>query len=132
MSKIKSLEEIAKQIQRKKSKEEKYIGKISYPDKIVYYIKSANLEELPLQNKSRDPKSGAFVFQVPPSFLPSGNGWRALGMYDPLIHTFYIANDLSLNEKEYTYHHEVAHALGITDENIADSYAISKTGLKAA
>lgn len=128
-----SLEKLVEQIPQSSDKKEKYIEKFPYPKnniipraEFLKYLKPAQ------QNQNRDPKSKAFVFYVPPSYLPSGNGWRALGMYDPLIHAIYISNDLSPKETEFVYPHEVSHALGVTDESIADSYAISRTGYKAA
>jgi len=131
-SSIPPLEKLVEQIPQSSDKKEKYIGKPPYPDNILYYIKLANIQKHPLQNQNRDPKSKAFVFYVLPSYPPSGNGWRTLGMYDPLIHAIYISNDLSPKETEFVYPHEVSHALGVTDESIADSYAISRTGYKAA
>ncbi len=74
----------------------------------------------------------AVVREVSPSMLPSGIGWRALGMYDPSTHTIYISNDLSGAEKEFVYWHEIAHSRGIIDERMADSYAQGKTGYKMA
>jgi hypothetical protein len=74
----------------------------------------------------------AVVREVSPSMLPSGIGWRALGMYDPSTHTIYLSNDLSGAEKEFVYWHEVAHSRGIIDERMADSYAQGKTGYSMA
>ena len=75
-----------------------------------------------------DPISGAAVYYVSPSQLPSGDGWRALGLYNPSTHTIYIANNLSPKDERFVYHHEVAHALGVYDEAKADAYASSKVG----
>ena len=49
-------------------------------------------------------------------------------MYDPATNTIYIANNLSQQETEFVYWHEVAHALGIRNEKMADDYAKSKVG----
>ncbi len=79
-----------------------------------------------------DPISGAAVHYVSSSQLPSGDGWRALGLYNPSTHTIYIANNLSPKDERFVYHHEVAHALGIYDESKADAYAASKVGYSLA
>lgn len=79
-----------------------------------------------------DPASGAAVYYVSPSQLPSGEGWRALGLYNPSTHTIYIANNLSSRDERFVYHHEVAHALGKYDEAEADAYATSKVGYSLA
>lgn len=86
---------------------------------------------------SRDKKASkekpyANVLYVPPSELPSGDGWRALGMYDPVTNMIYIANNLSPAEERFVYHHEVAHSLGIRNEAEADDYAASQTGYRIA
>lgn len=79
-------------------------------------------------NNTTDNSSGAAVRYVSPSQLPSGPGWKALGMYDPSTHTIYIANNLSPEIERFVYHHEVAHAKGIRNEQQADSYASSIVG----
>src|SRR3989338_7124984 len=63
-----------------------------------------------------DPITKATIKAVPSNYLPSGDGWRVLGMYDPSIHTIYIAQDLPLHELVFVYAHEVAHAEGIRDD----------------
>ena len=75
-----------------------------------------------------DQSSGASVRYVSPSQLPSGPGWKALGMYDPSTHTIYIANNLPPHIESFVYHHEVAHAKGIRNESQADAYASSRVG----
>lgn len=71
-----------------------------------------------------DPETGAQVFYVPSSYLPPD----VLGMYVPSAHTIYIANDLAEYERRFVYHHEIAHAKGIRDEGLADSYAAERVG----
>ncbi|RMD65549.1 hypothetical protein D6817_05835 [Candidatus Pacearchaeota archaeon] len=78
--------------------------------------------------RSVDPVSGAEVVYVPPSFFPAVRGGEVLGMYDPLEHKIYIANNLPPEQRAFVYYHEVAHALGIKSENLADAYAQSKVG----
>jgi hypothetical protein len=95
-------------------------------EEIVPYLKLKNLSDS--NNTNIDPVSGARVKNVMPYELPSGQGWKALGMYDPSTHTIYIANNLSYREREFVYHHEVAHALGVSNEAQADNYAQSKVG----
>jgi len=80
------------------------------------------------QGSNIDPISGATVHYVSPSQLPSGYGWKALGMYDPSTHTIYIADNLPYNIERFVYHHEVSHALGTRNEQQADNYASSKVG----
>ena len=120
VERIISLENLLK---NPKNKDEKYIGE-------HYYKEDKNQ----IRNVNIDPKSGAHVFYVPPSTLPSGDGWKVLGMYDPHTHTIYIVNNLSLHEEKFVYHHEVAHALGVYDESQADDYAAKIVGynLRAA
>jgi hypothetical protein len=66
-----------------------------------------------------DPTSKAQVFYVPSSQLPP----NVLGRYHIPSHTIYIANNLSQRVKNFVYHHEVAHAIGIMNESQADAYA---------
>ena len=75
-----------------------------------------------------DSKSGAKVVYVSPSELPSSFKGKVLGIYIPSQHTIYIANNLSEYQRNFVYHHEVAHALGIKDEVQADNYAASRVG----
>lgn len=100
--KVISLEEIIEQIPLN-NKKEKYIGKIPYLNNdIILYTEFLKYLKPAPQNQNRDPKSRAFIFYVPPSYLPSGNGWRALGMYDPSTHVIYIPMT-SLQKKQNLY-----------------------------
>ena len=120
--------EFVKLDKSKSEKKERYIGaKNNYDSKIIPYKKFKNYSNA---GGHRDSKSGAYVFYVPSHALPSGNGWRALGMYDPKTHSIYVANDLSSRDKEFVYHHEVAHALGEMDEDRCDNYAAVQTGYR--
>ena len=73
-------------------------------------------------------KSKAHVIYVSPNELPSGDGQKVLGQYDPSTHTIYIANNLSPDIEKFVYYHEEAHSLGVIDERLADDYAAAKTG----
>jgi len=73
-------------------------------------------------------KTKARVVYVSPNELPSGNGWKALGQYNPNTHTIYIANNLDPQTTAFVYYHEEAHAYGIMSERLADSYATTRTG----
>ncbi len=128
--KIISLEEKVKKI-----KDKKYIFQEDYKnpekdDKIIYYPEFLkNKEKLDVKEfLNRDPKSGARIIYVSQSSLPSGPGYKVLGMYDPSKHTIYISQDLPEYQKRFVYHHEVAHALGIRDETFADNYAAQQVG----
>lgn len=113
--------------------EEKYLLPPENKDKNILYPDFTIKEKYPKRESSqtptnKDPKSGAKVEYLPSFMLPHGNGWRALGMYDPQTHTIYVANDLAEHEKDFVYYHEVAHALGIHDEMQADNYATRQVG----
>src|SRR3989344_2551284 len=151
-----SLDSLIKQILREKDKEIRRNGKNQKPTTLEDYLGSRisrtsevhprahptnrildiypDLNRLD-KNRAReysgddtDPASGAAVRYVSPYELPSGDGWKALGMYDPSTHTIYIANNLSESERRFVYHHAVARALGIHSEFQADAYAESRTG----
>lgn len=94
-----------------------------FKNKLISYAK---------KSKQKNNEGYANVVYVSPEQLPSGNGWRALGMYDPSINTIYIANNLSPQEEKFVYYHEVAHSLGIRDEAEADNYAALRTGHRKA
>lgn len=127
--KIISLEERVKKIRDKK-----YILPDDYknPEKdsnIIYYPEFLkNKEKFDKESLNKDPKSGATVVYVPQSSLPSGPGYKVLGMYVPSTHTIYISQDLPEHQKRFVYHHEVAHALGVSDEARADNYAAQQVG----
>jgi hypothetical protein len=76
----------------------------------------------------RSPLVTARVSYVSPDFLPSGPGWHALSMYDPMEHAIYIANNLPSAVENFVYWHEVGHSLGIIDEHQADLFAFQRTG----
>ena len=71
-----------------------------------------------------DQLTGALVFEVPSHELPP----HVLGLYHIPSHTIYIANDLPSKTQNFVYHHEVGHALGISDDSKADDYAAQKVG----
>ncbi len=127
--KIISLEERVRKI-----KDEKYVHPDGYKnpereDNIIYYPEFLkNKEKFDKESLNRDPKSGATVVYVPQSSLPSGPGYKVLGMYVPSTHTIYISQDLPEHQKRFVYHHEVAHALGMKDETMADNYAAQQVG----
>src|SRR3989344_6337923 len=76
-------------------------------EELITYLK---LKDFPSREDADiDSKSGARIKTVIPYELPSGPGYRVLGMYDPSTHTIYIANDLSQKDRDFVYHHEVAH-----------------------
>jgi hypothetical protein len=102
------------------------ISKIIPFEELIPYLKLRSLSDS--TNSNIDPTSGARVVNVMPYELPSSPNSKVLGMYDPNTHTIYIANNLSQKDREFVYHHEVAHALGERDETRADNYAQSKTG----
>lgn len=79
-------------------------------------------------NSNVNKESKAHVIYVSPNELPSGDGWKVLGQYDPNTHTIYVANNLSPDVERFVYYHEEAHSLGIMDERTADDYAASKVG----
>ncbi len=126
--KIISLESVVKN-------NERYIEKIKYKrlDKLDNYTEKIQ-DKITLNlvlnaiKSGIDPITNAIIKAVPSSYLPSGNGWRILGMYDPYTHTIYISQDLSHHELVFVYAHEVAHAEGIRDEYVADLRAEQRTG----
>ena len=73
-------------------------------------------------------ESTADIRYLPPDWMPSGPGWRALGMYDPKNHTIYLANNLPPSQMRWVLAHEKAHARGIRDERIADMEADHEVG----
>lgn len=120
----------------KKSKDGKYIFPENYknPEKerenIIYrpeFLKNKKRLDSK-ESLNRDPKSGAAVVYVPQSSLPSTPNSKVLGMYVPSTHTIYISKDLPEYQRNFVYHHEVGHALGIQDEMQADSYAAAQVG----
>lgn len=110
---------------------EKNITEFPYNPEDHYINDKYKITEIyPITNNQRDldQSSGASVRYVSPSQLPSGYGWKALGMYDPSTHTIYIADNLPPDIERFVYHHEVAHAKGIRNESQADAYASSVVG----
>jgi len=74
-----------------------------------------------------DPISGAKVNFVSSASLPSGEGWRALGIYNPVSHSIAVDyQDQPPADVHSTYLHEQAHALGIYSEIAADMYATQR------
>ncbi|MDO8508836.1 MAG: DUF3810 family protein [Nanoarchaeota archaeon] len=126
--KIISLVDHLKNIKPKENKIEDYHPEKDKENKIYYPIfKKNQLDEglsREIQSTAIDPKSGAKVIYVPQSSLPS----NVLGMYVPSSHTIYISRDLPEYKRQFVYHHEVAHALGIRNEVQADNYAASVVG----
>lgn len=76
------------------------------------------------QEPDKDYQSGARIIELPSSQLPP----NVLGMYDPISHTIYIANDIPEYQEKFVRKHESGHALGITDEMKTDHYALSQVG----
>ncbi len=112
--KIINLEDRIKNIIPKKEREN--------PEEIYY--PNEDPKEKDYSIGSTDRKSGAKVIYVDQSSLPL----NVLGLYKPSNHTIYINKDLPAYQKEFVYHHEVAHALGIRNEVEADKYAASIVG----
>jgi len=126
-------ESVLEKLLHKPFSDEKYITPKDYRNNKIIYLNLHKPQEYLRSNQQNiylnvNSKSGVSIFYVPPYTLPHGEGWRALGMYDPSTHSIYIANDLTSYEERFVYHHEIAHALGIRDENLADQYAASKVG----
>jgi len=130
-SKIINLEDRVNKISNRNSISPKDYHPEENEENIIYYPNSKTYEK----NSSKesigntiDPKSGARIIYVPSSSLPSGPGYKVLGMYNPSNHTIYISKDLSEYQRSFVYHHEVAHALGIRNEIEADAYASRQVG----
>ncbi|MDP2925102.1 MAG: hypothetical protein Q8N99_01895 [Nanoarchaeota archaeon] len=62
------------------------------------------------------------IWIIPAYLLPSGNGWRAIGLYDSSTHDIYLADDLSKEQAYHTTKHEIGHHKGM-DEFLAENYA---------
>ena len=92
------------------------------------FINNTLIERNNFSSQSINEKSKAQVIYVSPNELPSGDGWKVLGQYDPNTHTIYVANNLSPDVEKFVYYHEEAHSLGVMDERAADDYAAAKTG----
>ena len=92
------------------------------------FINSTLIEYSNFSSRNINKKSKAHVIYVSPDELPSGDGWKVLGQYDPNTHTIYVANNLSPDVEKFVYYHEEAHSLGVMDEKAADDYATAKTG----
>ena len=58
----------------------------------------------------RDPISGARFMWVLPYALPSGDGWKVLGLYDSSTNIFEV--DKTHYQKKKTFYHEGGHHLG--------------------
>lgn len=82
----------------------------------------------PYSGRSSNESPDAKVSYVSPSELPSGDGRRALGVYNTMDHSIRIANNLPPHVERFVYHHEIAHSMGIHDEAEADRYAASIVG----
>lgn len=106
----------------------KIVNDRSIKNNLEEFVNSTLIEYSNFSSQNINEKSKAHVIYVSPNELPSGEGWKVLGQYDPNTHTIYVANNLSPDVERFVYYHEEAHSLGIMDERTADDYAAAKTG----
>jgi hypothetical protein len=70
-----------------------------------------------------DKYEGVIINNVLLSFLPHGDNWQVLGMYELGKHTIYVGRDAPPSQVEHTKRHEKVHSYGFHDETLTDRIA---------
>lgn len=65
----------------------------------------------------------ALIIPVSQYNLPSGDGWIAVGTYDSSSNIIQYSIERSKEEQRETLIHEIAHSIGIVNENFAEDFA---------
>jgi len=89
---------------------------------------SENKQNLVKPDYQKEQDTDAKIYYISPEKLPHSRNWRALGLYVPYMHTIFIADNLPPKIEKFVYYHEIAHSLGIMDEEEADRFAAKKCG----
>ena len=122
---IQNLEEI---LEIPASNENKYIIPNNYMENNLYpKPKKRKLSEiekiLEAIDRGIDPETGARIIMVPQHYLPEGNGWQAIGLYNSSTHTIYVSQDMSKYNQIATCAHEIEHAKGEFNEYFTEEKA---------
>lgn len=88
---------------------------------IGYEADPFNLSQRLKREPTRDPKTNALKMNALPEEMSRGDGWKALGEYQPSAHQW--KQDCFDDDYIHTHHHEKGHAKGASTEYMAEAYA---------